>query len=279
MTQDTDAPTPEADQSDLGPHLLDDSLPTPLYHQIYLVLKDRIRSGEFRSEQVIPGEQELTRRFGVSRITVKRALNELAAHGLVTRQRGRGTVVTYNAAIPVVRGGFDGLLTMLKQMGLGTEVELLEVVTVAAGREVAEVMAVEVGAPVQRAVRLRRLEGETFSYLVTYVPGAIAAKFAEEDLRTVPLLTLLERAGVAAVEAEQTITAVAADPAVASALRIAPGSPLLQITRLMRDASGRPVQRVVAYYRPERFHYTMHLSRRADSKDGAQAWSADVDRP
>ena len=241
---------------------------------IYLVLRDRIRTGAFQAEQIIPGEQELTKRFGVSRITVKRALNELAAHGLVSRQRGRGTVVTYNASIPVVRGGFDGLLGALKQMGLTTEVEVLEVVTVVAGREIAEAMEMDRGLPVQRAIRLRRLERDTFSYLVSYVPGDIADRYDAEELEQTPQLALLERLGVSVVEAEQSITAVAAEPHVAGALRIAPGSPLLKITRLMRDADGRPVQRIIAYYRPDRFHYHLHLSRRGDSASATEMWSS-----
>ena len=59
----------------------------------------------------------------------------------------------------------------------------------------------------------------------------------------------------------------------AGALKVSPGSPLLLITRLMRDASHRPVQRVVAYYRPDRFHYHLHLSRPADADPGANVWS------
>ena len=79
---------------DLGPSLLDAGLPTPLYHQIYLILRDRIRAGVLARNALLPGEQELGRLFNVSRITVKRALNELAADGLISRHRGRGSIVT-----------------------------------------------------------------------------------------------------------------------------------------------------------------------------------------
>ncbi|XBQ17654.1 MAG: GntR family transcriptional regulator [Oceanicaulis sp.] len=243
----------------LGPELIDESLPTPLYHQIFLVLRDRIRDGAFAAGAILPGEQELGRLFDVSRITVKRAMNELAAHGLVTRHRGRGTVVTHNAGAPVVEGRFDTLFDALKRMGLETEVRLLEVENHPAGEELALEMALDPGAAVQRAVRLRSLEGETFSYLVTHVPGEIAARYTEDDLKTQPMLELLRQAGAEAVEADQTITAVAADPQIAGALKIATGSPLLKIKRIMRGADGRAVQHILAYYRPERFRYHMRL--------------------
>jgi len=258
----------------LGPEMIDETLPTPLYHQIFLVLRDRIRAGDFPTGSVMPGEQELTGLFKVSRITVKRAMNELAAHGFVTRHRGRGTVVAYNAAVPVVYGRFDTLFDALKRMGLETKVALLEVSDIKADATLAAEMSLEEGEPVQRAVRLRSLEGDTFSYLLTHVPGDIAKSYTRDELAREPLLSLLERSGKVATEAEQTITAVAAEPHIAAPLKVSPGSPLLRIVRIMRDKTGRAVQHITAYYRPERFSYHMHLQR--DSENGP-AWTP-VDR-
>ncbi|MDP6927494.1 MAG: GntR family transcriptional regulator, partial [Rhodospirillales bacterium] len=67
------------------------SLRMPLYHQIYLILRQKLLSGEFAYDDRIPSEQELVEEYEVSRITARRALDELAAEGLVVRQRGRGT--------------------------------------------------------------------------------------------------------------------------------------------------------------------------------------------
>jgi GntR family transcriptional regulator len=255
----------------LSPDLIDEALPTPLYHQIFLVLRDRIREGVFPAGAILPGEQELTRLFDVSRITVKRAMNELAAHGFVTRHRGRGTVVTHNTGVPIVEGRFDTLFDALKRMGLATDVKLLEVEDLNADEDIAVDMAIEPGAPLQKAIRLRSLEGDTFSYLITHVPGEIAARYTREDLQTQPMLELLRRAGAEAVEADQTLTAVAADPQVAAALKVSPGSPLLKIKRIMRGPDGRAVQHIVAFYRPERFRYQMRMVRK--DNDGG-AWGA-----
>lgn len=255
----------------LGPELIDESLPMPLYHQIFLVLRDRIHSGAYPTGSVLPGEQELSKLLAVSRITVKRALNELAAHGFVTRHRGRGTVVMYNAGAPVVEGRFDTLFDALQRMGLETQVELIDVADISADSELAAVMGLEDGEKVQRAVRLRRLEGDTFSYLLTHVPLDIARQYTREELASEPLLTLLKRAGAEAAEADQTITAAAAEPHVASVLKVAPGSPLLKITRIMRDRRGRVVQHIIAFYRPERFRYHMRLLR--DPGEGT-GWTA-----
>jgi GntR family transcriptional regulator len=253
---------PQRKSPRLTPELLDENAPTPLYHQVYTVLRERIRTGAYPVGTLLPGEQELVRLMGVSRITVKRALNELAAGGFVSRHRGRGTVVTFNAAAPVVKGSFENLLDSLRLMGLGTEIELLEVSSEAAPADVADLLGIEPEAPCQRAVRVRKIEGEPFSYLVTHVPADIAAAFKPGDLAHTPLLELLERAGREAVEAEQWITACPAEPHIARALGIASGAPLLEIRRVMRDGDGHGVEVLHGYYRPERFQHHMKLAAR-----------------
>lgn len=246
----------------LNPRLIDESLPTPLYHQIYLLIRERIISGALQAGALIEGEQEMAKLLGVSRITVKRALNDLAAEGLVKRHRGRGTIVADGAALPVVVSSFDSLIESLQQLGLQTELELVEVAEVAADTKVAERLDLKLKTIVQRAVRLRRLNGEPFSYLVTYTPLAIASLYTEAELASTPMLTLLERAGGLAQEAELWITAVAAGAAEASALAVAAGAPLLKIDRVMRGPRHRPVQFIEVQYRPDRFHYHVRSQRR-----------------
>ncbi|MFN3959042.1 MAG: GntR family transcriptional regulator [Parvularculaceae bacterium] len=243
----------------------------PLYGQIRSAIHSMITRGDYPHGATLPGEKELSEHFNVSRITVKRAMNDLALAGLVRRMRGRGTIVTYGAAHPVVRGSFSTLIDSLKTMGLETEVVLLSVEDTPADAAIADLLGVRKGVKVQRAVRLRRLEGRPFSYLVTYVPLDIARNYSREDLAKTPLLTLLERAGARAIEAEQTLTAIAAPPDIANHLQMTPGAPLLHITRVMRDEADRAVQVIEANYRPDLFQYHMRLSRRrAGSED---VWS------
>lgn len=251
--------------------LLDDSLPTPLYHQIYLVLREKIRGGDIGSDSTLPGEQELARMFDVSRITVKRALNELASDGLVSRHRGRGTIVAGGATIPMVKGSFDTLIESLHIMGLETELELLDVTDVPASASIAQHLNITEGSTIQRAIRRRKLQGEPFSHLVTYVPMAIAKRYSVRDLASTPLLVLLERAGAAAYEAEQWITAVSAEPLVASALGVSVGAPLLKIERVMRTAKGEPVQLIHGHYRPDRFQYHVKTHRRRPTPGSNQS--------
>ena len=251
--------------------MVDERLPTPLYHQIYLVLRNKILDGEYSLGALLPSEQQTGRQFGVSRITAKRALNELAADGLVVRERGRGTKVTYQAASPPVRASVEGMLENLLAMGLKTKVSVREFGYVAANEEVARALKCAQGDRVQRAVRVRRLEGEPFSYLTTFVPEEIGRNYSRDDLVRKPLLALLEREGIVVSGAEQTITATLADADSAAALGVELGSPLLRIRRIVHDQSERPVEYITALYRPDRYQYRMRLSR-VQNQD-IRAWS------
>lgn len=240
---------------------IDEAANVPLYQQIYDLLRSKIMDGTLALNNRLPAEQELTQALGVSRITVKRAMNELAVAGLVRRQRGIGTVVIYDVAAPTVKGSFETMIDGLTRMGLETEVQLLDCTIGTASPAISEGLELKSGKSVQRIVRLRRLDGEPFSYLVTYIPYDIADGYDDALLASESLIKLLEQAGHAPVEAEQTITATAAEPAVAANLGVAPGSPLLRIHRIMKDATGRPVQDITAHYRADRFEYHMRLNR------------------
>jgi len=241
--------------------LIDDRLPTPLYHQVYLVLRNKILSGDYGFDDKLPGEQETTEMFGVSRITAKRALNELSNVGFVKRERGRGTRVIYRAPNPPVDANVDGLLENLLAMGLETQVELLAFDYIIPSADVVRALQCADKCEVQRAVRVRSIEGAPFSHLTTYVPERVGRSYSREDLATRPLLSLLERSGVKVGHAEQTITATLADAGVAKSLGVEFGSPILNIRRVVFDQNGVPVEYISGLYRPDRYQYRMNLSR------------------
>jgi GntR family transcriptional regulator len=233
----------------------------PLYHQIYVILRDQIAGGGYAPDAFLPTEQELMRQYDVSRITAKRALNELAADGLVVRLRGRGTQVQSNNPVPPVRVPIEGLIENILAMGLKTEVELLEFDYMPATPEVAAALNCSAGDIVQRAERVRLLNGEPFSHLETYIPEAIGRSFSRRDLETRPLLLLLERSGASISHATQVITASLAGGKISRLLNVPIGSSVLKIMRTVYDQNGRPVEFVTGLYRPDRYQYKMTLSR------------------
>ncbi len=234
--------------------------PLPLYHRVYLLLRQRIVDGAWPPDAPMPGEHELALSHGVSRITVRHALARLEREGMVLRRRGAGTF----ARLPVLekrRDNLRGLLENLLAMGLCTQVRLLEFAYVAAPADVAAHLDLPVGEIVQRSVRVRSARGISFSHLTAWVPETIGRRYAVEDLAAQPLLSLLEQAGVPAQAADQIISARLADSDVAPLLGVELGSPLLWVRRQVRDADGRAVEYIEALYRPEAYEYQIALVR------------------
>ncbi len=249
----------------------------PLYQQLFILLKNRIQSGEIEPGTMLPGEQELSADFGVSRITCKRALNELADAGLVSRQRGLGTTVLERPRPPMVRASIEGWLENVSVMGKTTRAKVLSFDYLPATQTVADALEVPVGTSVQRAVRVRWLAKDPMSYLVTYVPEGLGRRYSREDMGDRALLRLLEDAGVTVASAWQSISATLAEPEVASALAVPAGSPLIDLHRVVRDAEARPVEFIQALYRPDRYRFEMTM-RRVEGEDG-KTWSSETSRP
>ncbi len=243
-------------------------MPLPKYHQIYLVLREQLREGIFKAG--LPSELAFQQQFGVARVTVRRALEQLAAEGLISRQPGRGTQPTQAALAGAASQAKDGqprkaqltgLLENLVSMGLATSVKVLDVGTIAASQDIAQALQIATGDSVQKAVRVRSTEAGPFSHITTYIPKAIGAHFGRKELGKKPILLLLEEAGVQVGRAEQTISARLADVQLAQHLDIAVGSALLAVRRLIFDVNDRPVQWLHGMYRPDRYEYVMQLSR------------------
>ncbi|MGP1253262.1 MAG: GntR family transcriptional regulator [Kiloniellales bacterium] len=255
-------PRPQAKDSPIA----DQKLPTPLYHQILLVLRERVEQGYYSEDGLLPSEQELSREFGVSRITVSRSIRELAEAGLVERRRGAGTRVVQQPVSRAVTGSIDGFLENLSDLGKRTQVKVLEFGFVKPSVEVQRELQVTVREVVQRAVRVRSYQGRPFSYLTSFVPGDIGSQFSRADMEVHSLLSLLETTGYRVGSAQQSFGAVLADPTTGPALEVAVGAPLLSIQRTVSDTSERPVEFIRILYRPDRYKYLMQLDKQKKGK-------------
>lgn len=230
--------------------------------RVYLLLGDAIAGGSFARGETLPGEQRLAEIHGVSRVTVRRALEALAADGLIEKRAGSGSVVRGPVAAPgTVTADFATLIPQLVEMGRDTTARLLSFAYGPAPETVREAMALDGAARVQTAVRVRLIEGRPFSHLTTHVPEDIALSYTEADLATTPLFRLLERSGVTVAEAHQSVTATLAAPDVAEALGVSTGAPLLALRRIVRDAEGRGVEYLSALYRADLFRLEMTMTR------------------
>ena len=238
----------------------------PLYYQLETILRKQIQSGDFIPEVPMPSEDALAETYGVSRITVRKAMASLEQSGLVVRQRGKGTFVSDNAVsfnLPRYTGSMEDLILI----GKATSTDILEQVWIDPPKHIKERLKIGEKEKVLRIQKIRRIEGSSFSHIFNYIPQKIGKRLPLELLDKKPLLMILEDdLNIRAVEAEQSVEATIADPEMAAMLDIRVGDPLLKAERIVYDAKKNPLEYVSILYRADKYTFTVKLKRKRTKK-------------
>ncbi len=246
------------------------NLPVPLYHQIFLLLRDEIISGQRPLGALVPTEQELSGIYGVSRITTRRALDELAQSRLVARKRRVGTRVIFQPPSPPMEASIEQALESLLTLGRNTKVKLVELIEEEAQPPVTYSLALQPHEKVIRAVRVRWLDEAPLGCVVSYVPSRLGKVFTRDELESTPMLGLLEKAGLKIGAASQTISATTADAALADMLDVEIRAPILRIGRTVYSQGGEAILFTLAQYRSDKYQIRLDLHSFGDGREGGR---------
>ena len=225
----------------------------PLYHQLYELLAGNIRSGTWKPGEMLPTEYELIECYKVSRITVRKVLDQLSAEGAILRERGRGTFV----AKPQLEHGTSRIVSFtddMRQRGFAPGTRVLLQKLVPAPPAVAKALGAPEGEEMVRIDRLRLADGEPMcveeSWLVhRYLPGILRHDFAKNSLREVKQA----KYGIRWSRALQTIRSIPAPAAYAELLHVRKGAPLLFFARVSYSQDDIPMELLHVYYRADRY--------------------------
>jgi len=233
-----------------------------LYARIETVLAREITDGDLKVGDQLPTEDRLIARFGVSRITVRRAIQNLVSRGLVEIRRGKGTFV----AAPKITQDLkemSGFVEDMHALGHKPTARVISKEIVTANATVAHQLALTRGERVVRIRRVRLADGVPLSFDETYLPLEIGKKIITNNLNVEPIFSLLERKyDVPLIEAEYKLDAVAAENEVASALKVKPRSPIFRIERTSYSTGSRPVDYETLYYRGDLVRFVTRLVRK-----------------
>ena len=243
----------------------------PLYHQVYSVLKAAILDGSIPYDSQMPTEHQITDAFDVSRITAKRAMDELAAENLVTRTRGKGSHVTYKYKAKPVHGPLVGMLESLIDMSEHSIVRVVSVEQLMPPPEIRELLGLGEMDRVHKVVRVSsNEEGAPYAHYVSWTLG-ITKNYTKKHLASEPRLRLLRANGIELTEMHQTLSAESAPAHIATELKVVPGSALLAVRRLGRVIDGAVVDVLDGLYNPQRYQYAMVMSIDDDTSLSPQA--------
>ncbi len=240
---------------------------TALHRQMFLLLRDQITRGTLAPGAALPNEATLCAQFGVSRITVRRAVGDLAAQGFVKRVHGKGTYVQA-VDVPAQAGAALGSLDALVAGGAPTQVEVLSVRHLPPPPAIATLLQLPQGEPAVQALRLRKAGTLALMLIETWLPESLSGKLPPAALKTQSTERILLDQGLRFGKIVQEVSAELADPTRAKLLRVELGAPLLRLTRLLHDSHARPVQHVTAHLCPDRSRIVSEFSGAAGNGSG-----------
>jgi GntR family transcriptional regulator len=213
----------------------------PMHRQIFLVIRDQIATGSLRPGDALPSEEALGRLYDVSRITVRRALQDLTEQGYVRRRQGRGTFVAEHPDAGLAHP--QSLRATLHRVQAETQATLIEYEQRAAPPAIAQALNLDTGATALYIVRVRSQRDRPIMLTEAWLPSDRSAAVTAEGLRQHALYELLEAAGHQLGRSVQEISAQIADPTRARLLDTDIGAALLRIDRLVHDRNGDPLMR------------------------------------
>jgi GntR family transcriptional regulator len=232
---------------------------TPLYFQIQSQLTERIRSGTLRTGQALPGEEELARIFGVSRMTARQALQGLKSQGMAHRERGRGTFVVEPKVEKDITNRM-GFSAEMRSLGKRPTAQILDREVRPAAPRTAERLGLAPGASVYMLRRLRFADDkplaiEEVSLPLDRFPGLDSVDFSQTSLYD----TIRSRYNVRFGPADEVIEAGLSNREESAVLKIPIRSSLLIVARILFDDADRPIETSRSLYRGDLYRAVFRI--------------------
>lgn len=229
---------------------------TPLYRQVEQVLRAEIAE-QLQPGAAIPTEAELERRFGVSRITIRRAIHELVQAGLLIRRQGSGTFVA-RTKVTEELGVLHSWPDEMRTLGLEPRTVDCEMLHILPPAWVAQALHLDPDAR-EHVLRVQRLQyngEEPLCLMIDHLRTRFVPSLPREEVLARGLYETLEkRHGLTLTWAEDTVTARAATLFEAALLSITNGDPILQVTRTVYLTDDEPLDAAIVVSRADRYAY------------------------
>ena len=237
-----------------------------LHHNVYMILRERLRGGVFPMGEPLPSEPALVEEFGVSRVTIRRALEQLVADGWISKRRGVGTFPTKKVGAGELPFSGTNYPAFLAESSKPYRLSLLAFEFIKSPAFLAH-RGLSFGRRVLKVTRLSSLRTEPVHLLTSYIHGDFAHLVSEAQCTRRTMVEILEAGGMRILHTDVFIAAASADLDVARRLDVAGGSPLIHIQRISVGEDGEPLEFSESYSRPDRFRYHLSLDRARNAEN------------
>ncbi len=229
-----------------------------LYIQLSRSLNSAIQQGLLKPGDALMPERELATKLNMSRITVRKAIDQLVSIGMLKKRQGAGTVVSESVDLVLHKNlsSLNSFTADMKKRGLESYSRIILREEGKASAKEALILNLNEEELVHRLNRVRYLVNEPLLYEIAVIPASIISITSAIDDS---LYELLERKKMNPITAKQNIHAIIANDNLADKLEISPGSAVLFVERRGKDANGRVVEYTQSYYRGDRYDYVVEL--------------------
>ena len=237
----------------------------PLYTQLVDLLKEKIEM-EMEANDMLPSERELTNRYGLSRTTVRLALQELEKQGYIYRQHGKGTFVSDLSKHVTNLAGSYSFTEQMVSLGKQPETKILEFIIIEANKYLASQLSVSLGEKLIKLKRLRSADGQPMMVERSYLPLKKFLALTEEMLEQKPLYDLFSQEFNQQIKvANEEFFASIARAKDAHQLEIPEGAPVLNLIRTTYNAENEIIEFTLSVARADQFRYKITHVRTAES--------------
>ncbi|WP_119393444.1 GntR family transcriptional regulator [Salinibius halmophilus] len=236
----------------------DTESPTSLYIQLSRRLEQSIREGIIQEGEYLLPERDLATRLGLSRVTVRKAINSLVERGLLEKRQGAGTRVRhyYSETIHKPLSVLNSFSEDMRARGMDTADQWISKQTAYPSPREAQMLGLSPDQRILRLTRVRMAAGIPMAFEIASIPVTVIA--SEEDVTT-SLYDALDAADARPIRAIQTMTAANATEQIAEQLRIDPGLAVLYIERQGYDHNGNAVEYTRSHYRGDLYDFVTEL--------------------
>jgi len=232
----------------------------PLFEQLKDIILKMIEEGKYKPGDLLPSEREFAEQYGISRVTVRQTLSELVHSGVVYKRHGKGNYV----AAKRVETKLDSLLGFVEEFtvqGMDYEVSVISQGYGPAPSDAFSALQLQNDPEVFSLVRQIKVKGQALGVAHTYIPKSVAYQLDMVDFNKVIVYRLFEQQGYKLTSAEQTITAEMPSAQHCGLLRLEANIPVLVRCRVAYVEGNLPISYCKAFYRGDRYHYTLTLNR------------------
>ncbi len=232
---------------------------TALYFQVKEHIKQYIADHGLTAEERLPSEKDLMELYGVSRITLRRALEELEKDGLIHRQHGKGTFVSAHR-IQAQLTYLSSFTEDLRERGYTTHAKILEFRDLSPDDVVRNALSLKEGKKVLLLKRIRYADNQPIAIEVCYFSAELFANIIQQDLEHQSLNRIMQnKYGVHFSHAKQWIGTQMADKEMKKIFEFTKPTSILAMRRIVSDIHNTPVQYTVSYYRGDLYEYEVTL--------------------